>query len=294
MAADAVIGVMGTISNGGPGFVYTSQTNSMYGPYSFIYDMGLLWSNNVVGNGGANPSVNSVTNQQIFWAGLVTDGLTASVLNANAFATDSMAALLTPLVYFTGPSNWVNHSFIFGDLTKNGLTGNSSKYIDTGVIPSSQADTAFLAIYAYTATHTGNSIGSFLAGGTPRLSITCSFTDTNAYFNNGATANGFNLVSPGNGFYVDTRINSTTHQAFFANSGSSWSQIGPTDSTSFTGVLDNFSVYIFCLSSSGTPTSPSSDTYSFEAYGVNLTSSGGNALFNRAQALRMAFGGGYR
>ncbi len=91
------------------------------------------WANRVVANGGATPSVNTQQVLSNFIQGLTNAGLLYKVVMLNCMVPDSLTACLTPLIRGAGYDLWINHGFVSGDLTTNGLAGDGvAKYIDTG------------------------------------------------------------------------------------------------------------------------------------------------------------------
>jgi len=245
-------------------------------------------------------SSNSIWGVDQFWNGLVTDGLDSNMIILNPIVPDSLLAALTPLIAGPGSTLWVNHSFTDGDVTVNGITGNGSKYINTGASPSatySPVTSAGQVIYLYNGPGSIASadFGSW-ASSSFGMMIFAHYNDGKTYDYNGTIAGNAIIInpSPGNGFYSDQRISATDHRLFFANSGTSHTQEGSTDVNSWTSAQSSFSMLFMAESDGGGPESPSNNTDSFVAATKGLNSTQSSNLYNRVQTLRTVLGGGYR
>lgn len=302
VSADTLIGVMGPFVNLGTP-IFTSQTNTMYGPYSFQYDMGLLWSNNVVANGGANPSVNTVTNIENFWQGMIADGLETSLVNFSLMATDSVIAASTPIVYYNGNNPWVNHNFVAGDLGVNGLAGDgSTKYLATGIVPST-AGTASnvgmeIMIGVDNSTGTQEDMGcndgathSFtlsphFGGGTSHQFACWSFGAEGTDF-----LNNWIVPTPAAGFYSGQRTANNAIVVYFANSSNTHAALESGSGTQANAAIAT-TVNVFSDNVSGSPANFSRKTISFASVNKGLTSALSSKLYNRVNTARLSFGGG--
>lgn len=258
-----------------------------------LVSIGKTWSNNVVSNGGASPSVNSVTNLNLFAAGLNSNSLVPFTFIYNPVATDSLVAATTPLIYVKGNQPWVNHAFVAGDLTVNGLTGNgSTKYLDTGFIGNGQTQ---LGSIWYT--YQTNGVGSdFSCNDAANLfQFVTRFNDGKTYVGDGAAAAEIIITtSPGYGCYFSERTGSTTHKAYMQNSGFPFAQVGATDSTAFTA-YPTVSLLAFANNPNGGAVNEfCGNTDSFFGVTLGLTTAQAQNLFTGVQALRTAFGGGFR
>lgn len=260
-------------------------------------DMANQWAVRVVANGGAAPSGGTKTALATFWDGLITDGLAEKMHCINAFVPDSLIASITPFLVGTGIDPWTNTSFVGGDLTVNGLTGDgSTKRLNSGF----NAFTApgFLGLggqsfYVYNAPGSINGFEGGSQDATNILGVQAKHNTGVTVTINGNGAQGIVVASPGNGFYSDDRTASTVRKSYFASSVTSWVQIGATDANSFSS-YPNLQCWIFALNQNGSQNVPSNDTVSFGAYHLGLSSADGQALYNRVQTLRTSLGGGFR
>lgn len=264
--------------------------------------LGQDWARRVIVNGGAAPSQNSINAIDAFEHGLLVDGI-AGLLSANCFAPDSLIAALTPIYTTFGIDPWTNTGFVSGDLTINGLTGNAStKFLDSGFNPivslAISISNFYLGLggqsaYVY---NTPDNVNGFDMGNQDSLNILGIQAEAAGGLTvtiNGNGAGGTVVASPGPGFYSDERTAATVRKTYFASSGSAWAQLGATDTGTFTSYA-NLSCWAFGLNQSGSLNVPSNDTISFVGWHVGFTSAQGQALYNRVQALRVAFGGGFR
>jgi hypothetical protein len=303
VSSSAVITVRGSVTiNGGPNFGGSTiilNTNQMFGPYGFLYDMGLLWSNNVVRNGGANPSTGTVTNLDNFWNGLVAAGLDGGTrdnkgsFTINTFAPDNLIASITPFVYYLGANPWQNNGpFVSGDLTVNGLIGNGGAKFLAPVLTGSMFTNLATSVawYPYTETVLGSQVdyGTVQAAQGQLLGV-------NTIFRNGqSTANDIVPGSPqGNGFYADNRTSGTDHKAYFANSGNAFAQTGGTDSTLYNVAMSANPFIVFGYSD-GVPHLTTTSRLSYFSVHHNFTATDLSNEFNLVQTLRTALGGGFR
>lgn len=261
------------------------------------------WSSNVVVNGGSAPAGANVTAIDTMAIGL-NNGANSPIFDANGanlpsivqfnvYAPDSLTAALTPIVYFYGNVLYVNHNFVGGDLGVNGLTGNAAtpKYLDTGFAPQIYGSFQGFSAYVYNAAGTGSDAGSY--DGTHIMEFDANNAGNSRDFN-GVVGNQIVTGAAGNGFFTGTRTSATVHKFYFANSGSAWAQIGATETTSFSAAQSTANFFVFTLSNGGAPLASCSDTISITVNHFGLTSAQGQQLFNAVQAVRTAFGGGFR
>jgi hypothetical protein len=259
------------------------------------------WAARVVANGGAAPSAATKTAICAFVAGCKTDATWSKLIALNVFAPDNLIACQTPLIVGPGRDPWGNENTLFasGDLTVNGLTGNASnKTLVTGIPLSafSPSNTGGYAWYCYNNNNNGIDLGVYdeVKGMFGAASLSGNIRSCNGT----TAANNITPATSGNGYYADVRVSATDHRAFFAKSSSAHAQIGSTDTTSWTGTFSspaNSGFQIFCLQDTlGSEQLFTSDTISFVAFYQGFTATDSSNLFNRTQALRTAFGGGFR
>jgi len=269
-----------------------------------LLSIGELWSNNVVANGGANPSSNTATNINIFGASCNNGFISTNFVGCNLIATDSLIAATTPIVYppqdgqFVGPFEpWFNSNFTTAALTVNGLTGNGvTNFLNTSLNPSVVAGTTkFLtpALYVYKTNGVGNfDYGAFESSGGNDLFLAASVAHNAFYANRNPRGADPNTTSPGQGFYAVERTAAALSKMFFANSGVTYAQFGTND-TAVTTAYPNLTMDLFALNGGIIPELFTSNTVSFASLEFTLAGSSSN-LFNAVQAFRTAEGGGFR
>ena len=261
------------------------------------------WAARVVANGGASPSAATLNALDTLIAGIAADGLTSKVKAWGGISSEDLTAYRTPVVKGTGSDPWVNHSFVGGDLTINGLAGDaSSKYLDTGIrddqLWTDCRTSSGVIIYDYNPTATGVAGGSWVGGGASTVhEMICKFTDNSTILRNGGGSSSVVAASsPGGGWYSSQRTSSVVHKGYFASSGSAHAQIGSTDTGDVFSILisnDNFYVGALNFLDPG-PSFYSSDRISLVIFTDGLTLSEDNSLFNRFQTFLQTLGGGYR
>jgi len=255
-------------------------------------------------NGAALLSSNTIYGVDQFWNGLVTDGISGNFKVINCFVPDSFLAACTPLLAGNGSTLWVNHNFVNGDISVNGLTGNgSTKYLDTGFNASTgltSPDNCGISLYGYSTTS-----GAYRDSGCYVLATDSSYglqlnasdiASGAANFGAGQGASGVSVhPSPGNGFYSGSRVSNTDSRLFYATSGSAWAQIGNNTTarttTFLNGSTDVFASYIPSVSLGYEPTAA---TLSYASFRDGFDSAHGQLEFNRVQTMRQTFGGGFR
>jgi hypothetical protein len=234
----------------------------------------------------------------MFLAGLSADGITNSIISAIVVAPDSLIAATTPVIANFGNALWTNHNFVSGDLSVNGLQGDgSTKFLETGVKPVTAGlvtTEGALSFYAYDKNTTvfGAEIGYGGSGAADWFLLSnlngAGFGTIYDCYNNGSGRVGL-ATTPGNGFYIGSRTAANAESVYFANSGTPFAAIGSATGSGAT-IADNF-IFVF---KSDTATQISNARLSFVAISHGLGSVGAQALYNRVQTLRVAFGGGYR
>jgi hypothetical protein len=277
--------------------IFTLRTALGGGTGSYGDAAATYWSARTVASGGVAPGSTSRAAISNFVATLQSAGILSKMVSACAFAPDNLIASITPCIYMLtdGSNSYVNHNFVLGDLSVNGLVGNATnKYLDTGIIPSTQIGGASSGqtLYAFTASATGNSAGSASNANANWLQNTVKFSDNTCVFRNGAIGNLIFLASPGAGYYSANRITTTDHRAFFANSTNVHAQIGSTDATNYAGAGSSAAASLFAINLSGVISNFCSDRLSFAGYHTGLTQAQSLTLFNAVVAMRTALGGG--
>jgi hypothetical protein len=259
----------------------------------------VAWSLQVVANGGAIPSANTLSALSTFCYGLDSASLTSSMKAVNCFVPDNLTAALTPLIHNYGNSLWVNHGYVDADLTVNGIIGNgTSKYLDTGLKPSvafPSVTTGGLTVYVTTPqngsnTDLGGGVGNaffqlIVSAYAASLYFDC-WTSTDGRLTTGnSNYTGFlcaNLIGPAYRVY-EARSN----LAFFLKASKNNVPTGlPSACTS--------NLFFDTSSDGGAPTNNyCARRKSFAAIHDGLTSAQAQDFYNLVQAMRSSLGGGF-
>lgn len=250
------------------------------------------WVATVTTNGGACPSITTAAAVDTLYAGLVTDGLDTKMISVIMLVPDNLIAATTPLLHTAGNNPWVNHSFVSGNLTINGLLGvpGNATYLDTGITPSVSMtlnDTGF-TVYESVKSTTGISFGASGGAGDILLicsSGTCFFDEYNATAGQGRLS----VASTLPGYYSGNRTSSSSCNVYFANSTHAHASLASIATTG--GGLPNVAVYGFAYDNSGVNNFVDS-RMSFMAIHKSLNSTQSSNFYNRIQTFRTTLGGG--
>jgi hypothetical protein len=201
---------------------------------------------------------------------------------------------LTPLVKVLGNDPWTNVNFVAGDLTVNGLIGNgSSKYLNTGVVPSAIGGANPFGLSYYT--HTDPGATGFDNGSTDNGTGGYGLVYT-SYSGVGANMYCWLAIGPvaqatWTGYASGNRVGSNG-TLFQANSGTAhFAKLGPVAPGGTAPSVQP--IYVFCLNSTGAPVGYVAKRFSFVALHEGLNASESQSLYNAVQALRTALVGGY-
>lgn len=257
------------------------------------------WSARVVTNGGAAPSSNTVTAVSNFCGALDSAGIANLMVAANIFAPDSLIAALTPLYKVYGNDPWTNTNFVVDDLSIQGLRGDgSSKYLDTGVLPSSPfpaVQEGGLALYNTMPNRAAGVDFNTINAGAFYLQLNCFNASGNASFRAWGGGAGEVLSAStlpyGLGFTSGNRLSSTSANIYVANSQIAFVSIGSIATTANTP--PGTTMVLFANNNNGVIGTYSSKRFSFASIHHGLSSAQCQNLFNAVQALRVALGGGY-
>lgn len=282
-------------------YTVESQLNTKYGFGLTInsngFDPGSIWADRVVLNGASYPSDNSKVSITSFLNGLITDGTYLSTAALLLYPTDSLIAATTPVtqILAAGSDPWVNHNFVTGDLTVNGLKGNTTtKYLDSGIVASTSLTANNTALFSYAiniGTASGVDIGSTVTGNTGDILLISDLTGTTYSDQYNATA-GAGRVSTAThtaGYYCGSRTSSSSHNIYYAKTGTAHSSIA--SSATSGGGLPGFSIFAFVENNNGTPAVFSDITSGASGIALGLTSGQSSSLYNRLVTFRTAMGG---
>lgn len=266
------------------------------------------WTNRVVRNGGATPSLATQQALSTFVQTLTAKGLMTKMVLMTALVPDSLIAAATPIIPGPGNDPWTNNNFISGDLSVNGLTGNgSNKYLDTGLIPSAasilSSTNAGLTAYVYdnSASVSGYAIACAGAANSSHFAL---FTSDSV----GTKSDGFiwRFVNTGTdwvqgnkpasgGYFSVNRTSGTQIDMYFGNSSTAHFNLAPGGGGAQTGaIITDQRLFAFALNSNGSPASYTTNAISFLAVHQGLTAGDSSNFFSAIQALRIALGGGFR
>jgi hypothetical protein len=148
----------------------------------------------------------------------------------------------------------------------------TSAYANTGINPYSisTVNNTHISIYSRTSTVTTaqRDFGAFQGSSNPCISLgtnSSSFiSDAYNYDNNRITA----TISDALGLYVGTRTSNVVFKLF-----KNGSQIGSTNTNTYSGLLPNLDLYLGSANAGGTINGPSNKQYSYASYGVGLNDS---------------------
>jgi hypothetical protein len=240
---------------------------------------------------GGTISANSLDAVDRLVKGLKADGLWPLLHEIYTFSGD-FAAALVKLKTITGQNTLTNHNFVSGDYSEaSGLTGNgSSKYLQTGYIPSTYATLNSTSIGAWNPGNTTSSPSFAFAcqndsanrlaisapsGGTARV-ISDLYDVSNGRLSTNISTTPFEFLS-------STRRSATDHEAY--QNGISLGS----NSTSG-GTLPIYEAYCFAINNAGSPLSYSDHTYSLILAGLGLSTSQMLNLYNRLLTFQQAIG----
>lgn len=244
-------------------------------------------------------SSNTVWAVDQFWNGCVTDGFSSKLYSVNCFVPDSLAAACTPLLQPTGvPYSWVNHNFVSGDLTVDGLIGNgSNKYLDTQVNDtstfSSVNDVGF-TFYDMTGTSDTSLNGIITADDNNGYLMVANRSGNSQFYAYGPANGGtgdIHAASPGAGYYCGTRTSSSALALYFANSTHAHASIA-TGSVAPAYAAQNRTVYMFGCNNGGSVLVPTAHRFSYTSISKGMLSTDSSNQYNRVRTLRLALGGG--
>lgn len=136
-ATTAAPGVSAVVESGSSPFYGKIRfvTGSGNGPFTSVLNInyGTDFSARVVANLGGAPPALTVTAVNTWCDSLARISLLKKIYSAIC-PVDSIPGSLTPMVGSFGFSLWINHNFVVGQLTVNGLLGNgTTMYAETGI-----------------------------------------------------------------------------------------------------------------------------------------------------------------
>ena len=256
-----------------------------------------LWAARVILNGGANPSAGTVSALQTFYNYLVANSLLSKIVACNCIVPDNLIASLTPLIVGPGLDPWTNHNFLAGDITVNGLQGANTKYLETGVNPSTALSTNSAGVTFYFKTSPNETKIDFGCNdGTKVFEFYNHYSDT-TYWDCWNTNNDQGRLwvaqFTGTGYISANRKANNHSTVFWAAAGIAHFAMKTITGTTI-GTAPNYSAFLFTSNGSGSPNANySTKQISFCAIHAGWTEAESALFFTGIQALRTSLGGGY-
>lgn len=263
------------------------------------------WSNRVVTNGGSTPSSGTLLALSTFVHDLYNANIFDQMIAVNCIVPDSLAAALTPLIsnYGYSSSLWINVGFVSGDLTINGLLNDGTKYLKTGLPPSSiyySTNDGGMTIYVYSGSGAAGQreIGSSATQGN-EIELLTNYGGS-AFFdcyneNAGGRIVTSSVVPNGHGFTSANRTDSTHEYMYAANSTTSfYTMAGPGGAPGSS--MPTGEMYVFGVNNNAggvLANEYSRKRISFAAAHHGLNATQAKAFFNAVQKMRQNLGGGY-
>lgn len=252
------------------------------------------WATAVTANGGTY-STTTLRAVSDFCKSAKASGYWTKLTRINLFCGGQLAAALVPLKVGGGNATDTNVNFVSGDYSEStGLTGNASnKYLNTGLNASAlTTNSTHLAIYNRGADATSKAVLGVHsdASGTEALSLFGPYSDGAAYsdqYKVSASGRISSALTGPFGLVIGTRTAANSHVLYeHATSRAS--------STTSDGALPAFPIFVFVLSSAGTPDGSAYGVGPFGAYsiGAGLSSSDVTAYTTHMEAFQDALGRG--
>lgn len=258
------------------------------------------WVSRVIANGGAAPSANTIAAATTFYSALVAGGISGMYKTLNMVAPDSDIAARTPLIVGVGKDPYTGGG---GGISINGYTAVGAS-LRSGVNPSTVFSTtnAGWSFYYWVAVGNVPSAAGANAG--------CRITASNQFFmfqpdnsallyawcydnNNSVSVLTLALPVPSPGYYSLNRLNNTTLQLEHAQSGYAHA-IFATRNGADVVTPPNAEFYFCGENVDGVDTVDGARTVSFMAIHDAFTQAQSLVEYNAVQALRTAFGGGFK
>ncbi len=293
-----------TTQDGTNGLFIEGFVNRISGIAAAIDIRVLDWANRVVLNGGALPSLATQQALTAFYLALDSAGITKKMVSINCLVPDSLTAALTPLLRGPGFDPWQNHNLVSGDLTVNGLTGNTSnKYADSGIPPKTAYNNSSASLGVTVYCYFNPLFGSYVDfgaddSGSQVVELLVDFNGQTFFDAYGATVGTGRLVI-NNAFYRGYlsgnygTLDGTTKEAIYQ--GSPFIPHGVLTSTTaaLSGTPGVTPLALLAFNASNSIFDFCPRTLSFAAVHGGLLQSESLAFYNAIQTLRVSLGGGY-
>ena len=270
---------------------------STYLQTSQIHPSVVDWTKRVVKNGGALPGQKTVSAANNFYVKLVSDNIVNQITMCGIVAPDNLVACMTPFIKVIGPEMWTNANFLTSDLTINGLKGNGSKYIDSGIIPSQFATTisnhlgCYISLGAAAAT---TEIGC-AESGTSNNRLYANYSDQKTYYMAFGDGGNISVVTgnPFTGYVLGSVIGSGAGDKRIYTASSTLAHSIVVDGTTDGNVPTGRNLALWATNEAGSITNRTTKRLSFITIGKSLNTDQSLNYFNAIQKLRQQIGGGY-
>lgn len=262
------------------------------------------WSAQVVANGGATPSGTTVAALETLVDDIVGAGFwMEKVIALNPIAPDSLIAATTPIyqnsnnaIAPTGNQPWTNNGFVAGDLSVNGLQGDGTSYMNTGINTQNLfANNGSFTIYVVSG---NNNIERELGSWAPTTGFSLMLNGGNAIYDHSYAAAAGRISDAQalfSGYLSGSRVANNDQRLYKARSNFAHAQIGATNVNVVADerVTINKVFYFMANNNNGVTQNPSTKLVSFVLIGKGLTAAESQALFSAVQAFRQTLGGGF-
>lgn len=258
------------------------------------YAYTLDWYNRVLRNGGAAPSLRTTFAVQTLCQTLAASSLDSKIIAMCIFVQDNYVAARTPIIRTAGNDPWTEigggGTGLF--LSNNGICGNSARYLDTGIDPStaySNDNSAGITLYNLSSS---DSTSENDAGIHDLFAFYIDFS-TFAFFDCWNTSGG--RISASNsgwvGFLSANRTSATASAIYKASDTVPFSTLVSSTTESSIGTRPSGNnIYVFMQSITGTQ---STKMMSLAAIHLGFSSTEAQTFFNALQACRKTLGGGW-
>jgi hypothetical protein len=262
------------------------------------------WLGRVLAAGGQRPSKTTFKANDAFWKALLNAGIDSKVKIANLFPFEDIPTVSTPLIQGPGPATWTNPgtAFVSADLTIDGLRNPISGVKSFGLIPPGNFMTASTGHGMVYVSLDDTSQGSCEYGvndntGLNDFVINTHWTDNHTYAYDYAQAQLLDagIISAGAllGYFCVSRTANNRVDLYYATSVSVHTSKANNTSVNAAvpSVINNLAV--FALNNGGSLLQRSQKRFSAVTFGLGLTSTESQSLFNAVQNYRQAIGGGF-
>lgn len=225
---------------------------------------------------------------------LVDNSLTSKIKRLNLFSGGELTAALVPEIVGGGNAADTNHNFVSGDYTPTGgIVGNgSSKYLDTGWVPSAELTTSLDAHGAGIVLAKASSSGFPTIFGSASASFTKAFV---TYWNSGNSNEDCTISDFAHGCNYPSAAPAEGHiciSCTASGSGGSYldAVLKQNGGAMTTNVRSTASVHIFSQNNDGSPGSYHNGAIGGYHFGLGLTSGEITTIYNAIAAFCTAIG----